>query len=77
MVYRDLLLAQGRSFKTNKDYLAAASQFTKWCWLMRYHQENPFEDVKLRSQDTSGDDSPRLRRPKSLYHFTTTAQQLK
>ena len=61
MVYRDLLLNQGRSFKTNKDYLAAVSQFMKWCRLMRYHQENPFEDVKLRSQELSGDDSPRLR----------------
>jgi integrase len=47
MEYKDCLLEEGRSHKSNKDYLAAVSQFFKWCKLMRYTTANPFDEVKL------------------------------
>ncbi|WP_220733614.1 site-specific integrase [Shewanella morhuae] len=36
MEYKDCLLEEGRSHKSNKDYLAAVSQFFKWSRLMQY-----------------------------------------
>lgn len=47
LVHRDLLLTQGRSIKTNKEYLAACLQFFKWCRLMNYATVNPFENIKI------------------------------
>ncbi len=55
--FRDRLYKEGRSYKTNKDYLACCRQFFKWCKQMNYISENPFqeiavqEQVKKRSQD--------------------------
>ncbi|OBT09272.1 hypothetical protein A9267_09805 [Shewanella sp. UCD-FRSSP16_17] len=47
MKYRDALLTQGRSYKSNKEYLAAVFQFFKWCQLMNYCSQNPFENVSI------------------------------
>jgi integrase len=47
MTYRDALLTQGRSYKSNKEYLAAIFQFFKWCQLMNYCTSNPFESVTV------------------------------
>ncbi|MDP5145924.1 tyrosine-type recombinase/integrase [Shewanella sp. ULN5] len=47
MIYRDALLTQGRSYKSNKEYLAAIFQFFKWCKLMNYCSHNPFENVTV------------------------------
>ncbi|WP_076536790.1 tyrosine-type recombinase/integrase [Shewanella sp. UCD-KL21] len=47
MKYRDELLTQGRSYKSNKEYLAAVFQFFKWCKLMNYCNHNPFENVTV------------------------------
>ncbi|WP_434926720.1 tyrosine-type recombinase/integrase [Shewanella sp. HL-SH2] len=47
MTYRDALLIQGRSYKSNKEYLAAVLQFFKWCQLMNYCNHNPFESVTV------------------------------
>jgi integrase len=47
MTYRDELLTQGRSYKSNKEYLAAIFQFFKWCQLMNYSNHNPFESVTV------------------------------
>jgi integrase len=47
MNYRDALLIQGRSYKSNKEYLAAVFQFFKWCKLMNYCNHNPFESVTV------------------------------
>ncbi|AZG36515.1 site-specific integrase [Shewanella psychromarinicola] len=47
MTYRDTLLTQGRSYKSNKEYLAAVFQFFKWCQLMNYSSLNPFESVTV------------------------------
>ncbi|WP_188927205.1 tyrosine-type recombinase/integrase, partial [Shewanella algicola] len=47
MTYRDELLTQGRSYKSNKEYLAAVFQFFKWCQLMNYCTSNPFESVTV------------------------------
>ncbi|MGI2178422.1 site-specific integrase [Shewanella frigidimarina] len=47
MRYRDTLLTQGRSYKSNKEYLAAIFQFFKWCQLMNYCRRNPFESVTV------------------------------
>ncbi|MGI2174552.1 tyrosine-type recombinase/integrase [Shewanella ulleungensis] len=47
MIYRDALLTQGRSYKSNKEYLAAVFQFFKWCQLMNYCTSNPFESVTV------------------------------
>ncbi|WP_229785817.1 hypothetical protein, partial [Shewanella litoralis] len=41
MTYRDALLTQVRSYKSNKEYLAAVFQFFKWCHLMNYCTSNP------------------------------------
>ncbi|MDO6640849.1 tyrosine-type recombinase/integrase [Shewanella sp. 5_MG-2023] len=62
MEYKDCLLEEGRSHKSNKDYLAAVSQFFKWCKLMRYTTENPFDEVKLtKPANQAGHDLARLR----------------
>ncbi|GGP40541.1 integrase [Shewanella algicola] len=47
MTYRDALLTQGRSYKSNKEYLAAIFQFFKWCQLMNYCTSNPFKSVTV------------------------------
>ena len=61
LIYRDLLLSQGRSHKSNKDYLAAVSQFFKWCRLMQHTQSSPFTDIKLQNKSNNGEDSARMR----------------
>lgn len=65
--YRDLLLEQGRSYKTNKEYLAACSQFYHWCCLMNYVVSNPFVHIKLKQKLQTGENSARQRwYPKDL-----------
>ncbi len=59
--YRDLLLSQGRTHKTNKGYLAAVYQFFKWCSLMNYIDSNPFSDIPHRNNEGTGTYSARQR----------------
>ncbi len=59
--YRDLLLSQKRTHKTNKGYLAAAYQFFKWCCLMNYIDKNPFTDIPHRNNEGTGSYSARRR----------------
>ncbi|CAH1587623.1 tyrosine-type recombinase/integrase [Vibrio rotiferianus] len=47
MDYRDKLLSQGRSHKTNRDYFAAIKQFMNWCVAKEYLSQNPFIGIKL------------------------------
>lgn len=61
LVYRDVLLDEGRSHKTNKEYLAAVSQFFKWCKLMCYTTANPFTDIPLAKSSSTGAGSARQR----------------
>ena len=70
MEYKDCLLEEGRSHKSNKDYLAAVSQFFKWCKLMRYTSVNPFDEVKLsKPSNQAGHDLARQRwQPEQLKH---------
>jgi len=59
--YRDLLLSQKRTHKTNKGYLAAVYQFFQWCSLMNYIDKNPFMDIPNRNNKGSGTYSARSR----------------
>ena len=61
LCYRDLLLDEGRKHKTNKEYLAAISQFFKWCCLMNYIDKNPFIDIPFRNNEGAGAYSARQR----------------
>jgi Site-specific recombinase XerD len=61
MSYRDALLAEGRSFKTNKEYLAATKQFFSWCLLMKLCAENPFNGITAGKKPTKRPDQQRLR----------------
>jgi integrase len=61
MSYRDALLAEGLSFKTNKEYLAATKQFFSWCLLMRLCAENPFNGITAGKKPTKRPDQQRLR----------------
>ncbi|WP_299018475.1 site-specific integrase [uncultured Photobacterium sp.] len=61
LVYRDVLLGEGRSHKTNKEYLSAVSQFFKWCKLMRYTTANSFTDIPMAKSSSTGDGSARKR----------------
>jgi hypothetical protein len=45
--YRDVLLEEDRSVKSNKEYLAAVSQFFKWCCIMEYTGANLFVNIRL------------------------------
>jgi integrase len=59
MEYKDCLLEESRN---HKDYLAAVSQFFKWCKLMRYTSANPFDKVTLtKPANQAGHDLARLR----------------
>lgn len=48
--FRDRLYKEGRSYKTNKDYLASCRQFFKWCKQMNYISENPFQEIVVQEQ---------------------------
>lgn len=61
LLYRDHLLKIGRSAKTNKEYLAACSQFFKYCKLMNHSGSNPFDDVKTQQKNTKRPDEQRDR----------------
>lgn len=50
--FRDRLYQEGRSYKTNKDYLASCRQFFKWCKQMNYITENPFQEISVQEQTT-------------------------
>jgi len=45
--YRDYLLSEGRSYKTNHLYLSAITLFFSWCVNLEYIDKNPFENIKL------------------------------
>jgi integrase len=77
LTYRDLLLSEGRSHKSNKDYLAAVSQFFKWCRLMQYIRTNPFTDIKLKNRSDNGENSPRKRWQNSEIKTLVTATAYK
>jgi len=77
LTYRDLLLSEGRSHKSNKDYLAAVSQFFKWCCLMQYIQTNPFNDIKLQNKSNNDGDSARMRWQNSEIKALITATAYK
>ena len=47
MNYRNFLINEGRSYKTNHNYLSAINQFFKWCTVMEYIPSNPFTKIKL------------------------------
>ncbi|MBA6397148.1 site-specific integrase [Colwellia sp. BRX10-4] len=47
MQYRNFLISEKRSYKTNRDYMASNSQFLKWCVIVEYIKTNPFEKVSL------------------------------
>ncbi|GIU06632.1 tyrosine-type recombinase/integrase [Shewanella glacialipiscicola] len=70
MEYKDCLLEEGRSHKSNKDYLAAVSQFFKWSRLMQYTSANPFDEVTLsKPSNLAGQDLARQRwQPHQLKH---------
>lgn len=61
LLYRDHLLTVGRSAKSNKEYLAACSQFFKHCKLMNYTSINPFTDVKTQQKTNKRPDEQRER----------------
>jgi len=61
LLYRDHLLTVGRSGKSNKEYLAACSQFFKYCKLMNHTNINPFEDVKTQQKNNKRPDEQRDR----------------
>ena len=48
--FRDRLYCEGRSYKTNKEYIAACRQFFKWCKQMEYVADNPFGDIDVKHQ---------------------------
>ncbi|HIF9530077.1 TPA: hypothetical protein ACX6S4_002473 [Photobacterium damselae] len=48
--FRDRLYKEGRSYKTNKDYLDSSCQFFKWCKQMNYISENPFQEIVVQEQ---------------------------
>ncbi|EID4380369.1 site-specific integrase [Vibrio parahaemolyticus] len=50
MRYRELLLKQQRSDKTNRDYIAAISQFCSWCIAHELLVLHPFQHIKLPKQ---------------------------
>jgi integrase len=47
MDYRNYLLSQSKSYKTNIEYIAAIRQFFKWSVQMEYSPNNPFEGLRL------------------------------
>tara|TARA_R110000772_G_scaffold121452_1_gene227755 strand:+ start:133 stop:1422 length:1290 start_codon:yes stop_codon:yes gene_type:complete len=47
MDYRNYLLGQNKSYKTNIEYIAAIRQFFKWSVQMEYTPNNPFEGLRL------------------------------
>lgn len=59
--YRDILLQEGRSVKSNKEYLAAVSQFFKWCCVMLHTTSNPFVNIRLNQKKEQGNDAARQR----------------
>jgi hypothetical protein len=61
LCYRNLLLDKGRKHKTNKECLAATSQFFKWCSLMNYIDKNPFIDIPHRNNEGTDACSARQR----------------
>ncbi|MFS1933317.1 tyrosine-type recombinase/integrase [Vibrio splendidus] len=47
MQYRDRLLSEGRSHKTNQSYLASVKQFLGWCIATERIEKQPFAYIKL------------------------------
>ncbi|WP_446617651.1 site-specific integrase [Vibrio alfacsensis] len=74
MQYRDALLSEGRSHKTNKFYIASVKQFLGWCHAMEHLSTQPFANVKLRKPTgTKADVSrPRWSREELKRCFTRT-----
>ena len=61
MNYRNFLINEGRSYKTNHSYLSAINQFFKWCTVMEYIQSNSFEKIKLGQKPSKKKHEERLR----------------
>ncbi|WP_434761873.1 tyrosine-type recombinase/integrase [Vibrio fortis] len=47
MQYRDILLSEQRSHKTNQFYLSSIKQFLGWCIATEHLDKQPFEYIKL------------------------------
>lgn len=61
MQYRNELLSQKRSYKTNCDYLSSVRQFFGWCVILEYCPTNPFAAVKMGKKPTKRRDDERKR----------------
>lgn len=61
MNYRNFLINEGRSYKTNHNYLSAINQFLKWCTVMEYIPSNPFTKIKLGQKPSKKKHEERLR----------------
>jgi integrase len=68
MSYRNYLIQEGRSYKTNHSYMSACSQFFKWCSLIEYIKSNPFENIKLGQKPLKKKSEQRLRWSKEQLH---------
>ncbi|MFL0932941.1 tyrosine-type recombinase/integrase [Vibrio parahaemolyticus] len=80
--YVDELLRDGRSNKTNREYLAAISQFFKWCVSREIILSNPFTGVELPktlkkpSEERERWSSKDLKRLFSDAHFQQAEEQI-
>lgn len=61
MRYRDHLLNEGRSSKTNKEYIAALRQFMSYCVVMKWIRISPFDGISLPRQAPKPLDEQRIR----------------
>jgi len=61
MQYRNELLSQKRSYKTNCDYLSSVRQFFGWCVILEYCPTNPFAAVKMGKKPARRRDDERKR----------------
>ncbi|MGD1335356.1 tyrosine-type recombinase/integrase [Vibrio harveyi] len=83
MDYRDKLLSQGRSHKTNRDYFAAIKQFMNWCVAKEYLSQNPFTGIKLpKSFGKDSEDRKRWTQDEISYlthhrHYRDSDEQLR
>lgn len=61
MDYRNYLLSENKSYKTNVEYIAAIRQFFKWSVHMEYSYKNPFEGLRLGQKPTTSPHQQRTR----------------
>jgi integrase len=61
MDYRNYLLGQNKSYKTNIEYIAAIRQFFTWSVQMQYSQNNHFSGLRLGQKPTTAAHEQRSR----------------